>query len=131
MIFEKVFALDNVSSEQEREAQDNEQEAKETMLNNLMNVLLIELQNTDNETYQQTSNIENREKIIHKVLGSAKLNIEIMDRFGNPVSPQEWFLVPVFIIDEVVDKIREGTIGDYVYDIENAKLMCSVSAPRI
>lgn len=62
------------------------------------------------------------EKIIHKVLGAAKLNIEIMDRFGNPVSPQEWFLVPVFIIDEVVDKIREGTIGDYVYDIENAKL---------
>ena len=62
------------------------------------------------------------EKILHKVFGSAKLNIDIIDRFGNPVSPQEWFLVPVFIVDEVVDKIREGTIGLYAYDIESASL---------
>ncbi|PCI83827.1 MAG: hypothetical protein COB24_14980 [Hyphomicrobiales bacterium] len=62
------------------------------------------------------------EKILHKVFASAKLNIDIIDRFGNPVSPQEWFLVPVFIVDEVVTKIREGTIGSYSYDIESASL---------
>lgn len=63
------------------------------------------------------------EKILHKVFESAKLDIQIKDRFGNPVSPHEWFLVPLFVIDEVVDKIREGTIGGYVFDIERARLI--------
>ena len=42
------------------------------------------------------------EKLIHKVLQSAQLNIFINDRFGNPVKPQEWFLVPLNIIDEII-----------------------------
>lgn len=62
------------------------------------------------------------EKILHKVFETAKLDIQIKDRFGNPVSPHEWFLVPLFVIDEVVDKIREGTISDYVFDVENAQM---------
>ena len=62
------------------------------------------------------------ENLIHKFFKNAQLDIEIKDRFGNPVTPREWFLVPLFIIDEVVDKIRDGSISDYVYDIENAKL---------
>ena len=63
------------------------------------------------------------ENIIHRVFESAKLDIEIKDRFGNPVIPREWFLVPLFIVDEVVDKIKEGTIGDFAYDIASAKLV--------
>ena len=63
------------------------------------------------------------ENIIHRVFESAKLDIEIKDRFGNPVIPREWFSVPLFIVDEVVDKIREGTIGDFAYDIASAKLV--------
>lgn len=62
------------------------------------------------------------EKIIHKFLGSAKLDIEITDRFGKPVTAREWFLVPVFIIDEVVKKIKNGTIKEYYYDPNTAKL---------
>ena len=51
--------------------------------------------------------------------------IEIKDCFGNPVIPREWFLVPLFVVDEVIDKIKDGTIGDYVYDvkIKNAALV--------
>ena len=75
-------------------------------------------------TYKLSNiNRSKMEKILHRVFGSAKLNINIIDRFGKPVSPQEWFLVPVFIVDEVVDKIREGTIGEYAYDIESASLI--------
>lgn len=62
------------------------------------------------------------ENILHKIFEAARLDIQISDRFGNPVSPQEWFLVPLFAVDEAVDKIKDGTIGEYVYDIENAKL---------
>lgn len=55
------------------------------------------------------------EKLIHKVLQSAQLNIFINDRFGNPVKPQEWFLVPLNIIDEIIEKIKDGTIQNFVY----------------
>lgn len=62
------------------------------------------------------------ENIIHKFFALTKLDIQIMDRFGQPVVPREWFLVPLFAVDEAVSKIKDGTIGGYVYDIENARL---------
>jgi len=62
------------------------------------------------------------ENLIHKFFDAARLDIEIMDRFGNPVVPREWFLVPLFVIDEVVEKIKDGTIAQYYYDTESATL---------
>ena len=62
------------------------------------------------------------EKLIHKFFEPAKLNIEIKDRFGNPIVPREWFLVPLFIIDEVIEKIRSGEIVGYIYDAEAGKI---------
>ena len=44
------------------------------------------------------------------------------DRFGKPVIPGEWFLVPLFVIDEVVERIKGGTISQYVYDTAAASL---------
>ncbi len=55
------------------------------------------------------------ENVIHRVFGPARLNIEIKDRFGTPVTPREWFLVPLFVIQEAVDRITDGTIADVVY----------------
>jgi len=63
------------------------------------------------------------ENIIHRVFDPARLDIEIKDRFGNPVIPREWFLVPRFVIDEAVDRIRDGTITDYTYDPQSAALV--------
>lgn len=62
------------------------------------------------------------ENIIHKFFGGVKLDIEIKDRFGKPVTAREWFLVPLFVIDEMVEKIIEGNISDYYYDPKSAKL---------
>ena len=62
------------------------------------------------------------ENLIHKIFDAARLEIEIKDRFGHPVVPREWFLVPLFAIDEAVEKIKDGTIGDYRYDVERAAL---------
>ena len=56
-------------------------------------------------------------------LAHARLDIEIKDRFGNPVTPREWFLVPLFAIDEAVEKIKDGTITGYVYDPKQAQLV--------
>jgi hypothetical protein len=63
------------------------------------------------------------ENLIHRVFDSAQLDIEVTDRFGNPVRPREWFLVPFFVIDEAVGRIKDGSITDYVYDPKAAKLV--------
>jgi hypothetical protein len=63
------------------------------------------------------------ENLIHRVFGPARLDIEIKDRFGNPVTPCEWFLVPLFVIDDAVEKIKDGTISRFVYDPNEAQLV--------
>jgi hypothetical protein len=63
------------------------------------------------------------EKLLHRFFEPARLDITIKDRFGHPVSPREWYLVPLFIIDEVVERIRDGSISEYRYDVQQAKLV--------
>ena len=62
------------------------------------------------------------ENLIHRIFDAARLDIEIKDRFGNPVVPREWFLVPLFVINEAVEKIKDGTISNYIYDPRGVKL---------
>lgn len=63
------------------------------------------------------------ENLIHRIFDPARLDIEIKDRFGNPVVPREWFLVPRFVIDEAVEKIKDGTISSFRYDPKSASLV--------
>jgi len=62
------------------------------------------------------------ENLIHRIFGRARLDVEIKDRFGQPVTPREWFLVPRFVIDQAIEKIRDGTITGYAYDPQSAAL---------
>ena len=52
-----------------------------------------------------------------------RLDIEIEDRFGNPVVPREWFLVPLPAINDAVEKIVDGTIAKYGFDANSAALV--------
>lgn len=63
------------------------------------------------------------ENLIHRIFEPARLEIEIMDRFGRPVTPREWFLVPMYAIKDAVERIKDGTISGYVYDPGQAKLV--------
>ncbi len=63
------------------------------------------------------------ENLFHRLFAPARLNITINDRFGHPVQPEEWFLVPLFVIDEAVARIKDGSITGYVYDPSAAKLV--------
>ena len=56
------------------------------------------------------------ENLLHRVFEPARLQIALKDRFGSPVSPREWYLVPLFVIDEAIDRIRDGSITEYTYD---------------
>lgn len=62
------------------------------------------------------------EKVIHKFFSSAKLDIDTKDRFGQPVKSNEWFLVPIFIIDQMVKKILDDTVDRYYYDPTSVEL---------
>jgi len=63
------------------------------------------------------------ETLVHRIFGSARLDIEIKDRFGQPVIPREWFLIPLFVIDEAVQRLKDGTITSYTYDPKSASLV--------
>jgi hypothetical protein len=71
------------------------------------------------------------ENLIHRIFEPAQLEIEIKDRFGNPVKAREWFLVPFAAIDDAVEKIKGGTIADYVYDPREARLTQRTTRERL
>lgn len=62
------------------------------------------------------------ENLLHRFFEPAKLNIEIKDRFGNPIIPREWFLVPLFVIDEVIDRVKDGTVVNCTYDVSKQEV---------
>jgi hypothetical protein len=62
------------------------------------------------------------EKLFHRLFGGVQLDLTIQDRFGNPVKPREWFLVPLSVIDEAVKRIADGSIVHFEYDPESAAL---------
>jgi hypothetical protein len=62
------------------------------------------------------------ENILHRVFARARLDLTIEDRFGNPVKPKEWFLIPLHVIDKVVERIRDQSIIGYEYDPATASL---------
>lgn len=63
------------------------------------------------------------ENLIHRIFDAARLDVQIKDRFGNPVVPREWFLVPLFVVNEAVERIKDGTITSYRYDPSAAALV--------
>lgn len=62
------------------------------------------------------------ENIFHRLFAAAQLDLVIEDRFGNPVKPREWFLVPLPVIDEAVERIRDGSITNVTYVAATARL---------
>lgn len=60
---------------------------------------------------------------MHRFFSDARLDIEILDRFGKPVRPREWYLVPLDIVDAVVKAIQDGTISTLKYDPGSATLV--------
>jgi hypothetical protein len=40
--------------------------------------------------------------------------------------PREWFLVPLFVINEAVERIKDGSISGYRYDPDSAMFLQQV-----
>lgn len=63
------------------------------------------------------------ESVLHRVFAPAQIDLAITDRFGRPVRPHEWFLVPLQVIDDAVQRIRDGSITGVTYDPASAQLV--------
>lgn len=63
------------------------------------------------------------EALLHKFFASARLDLELRDRFGFEVTPREWFLLPLSVIEKVIEMVQDGNISHYRYDPESARLM--------
>lgn len=58
------------------------------------------------------------EDILHQVLKSAQFHITVVDEKGNKHIPKEWFVVPLDIVDSIIEKIVAGTIANHTYNPE-------------
>lgn len=67
-------------------------------------------------------NRQKLEALFHRIFAPAQLDLTIQDRFGHPVKPREWFLVPLHVIDEAVQRVMDGSIMGTFYDPETAQL---------
>jgi hypothetical protein len=61
------------------------------------------------------------ENLIHQFFAHARLRIEVL--LGRTVSPQEWFVVPIELVREAIDRILDGTIVNYRYDHLSRKIV--------
>ncbi|GAD80630.1 GIY-YIG nuclease family protein [Vibrio ezurae] len=60
--------------------------------------------------------LRSAESAIHALLEKVRLEIGVIDRDGKERTAREWFIVPLNIIEQAVDLIRDKTIHLYVYD---------------
>lgn len=63
------------------------------------------------------------ENLFHRFFAAAQLDLTLTDRFGHPVRPREWFVLPLHVIDEAITRIGDGSITDWVYDRQSAQLV--------
>lgn len=66
------------------------------------------------------------EGLMHRFFSDARLNIEIKDRFGKYIKPREWFLLPLELIEEAIEKFLDGSIINYQYDHKTCKLILNM-----
>jgi len=61
------------------------------------------------------------EDIVHQLLKAVQLHVTVVDDKGESHEPKEWFVVPLEVVDAIVERVMDGTIVNYSY---NAELQC-------
>lgn len=71
----------------------------------------------------------NRRKLetaLHVFFHDARLEVELIDRWGEPFRPREWFLLSYGVIEEAVHLAIAGNLADYRYKRESAAIVRAV-----
>lgn len=58
----------------------------------------------------------NIENIIQSFFSKRKMHIEVIDKKGRKVSPDEWFSVPIEVIHEAINLLRNNSLVGHRYD---------------
>lgn len=75
-------------------------------------------------TYQcYNVNIHNFENLLHRFFGNVCLDIDVFDKHNRRITPREWFIAPLNIIDEAINMVITGSIVNYVYDDIREKII--------
>jgi hypothetical protein len=59
------------------------------------------------------------EGLLHKFFANSCLNIDLFNNKNQRITPREWFVVPVEVINEAIDLILSGDVVNYEYDPVN------------
>lgn len=68
-------------------------------------------------------NTQKFEQLLHNFFGASCLNIDIWDEKLRRKMPQEWFVVPLHIIDQAIEMIITEEIIHYRYDVEQETIL--------
>lgn len=68
-------------------------------------------------------NADKLELLLHRLFASSCLNIDLFDDKGLRISPREWFVVPLNIIEEAIQLILNESIVHYKYDTNSQSLI--------
>lgn len=63
-------------------------------------------------------NSQKFEDLIHHVLKPAQFQVSVFDDKGVEHQPHEWFIVPLPVVDVIIQKIMDGSIVGYTYNPE-------------
>jgi hypothetical protein len=63
------------------------------------------------------------ENLLHRFFAEARLDIEIMDRFGKPFRPREWFLLPLSVIEQAIPMLIDGSVIRHRYDAKSGTIV--------
>ena len=61
-------------------------------------------------------NSQKFEDIIHQLLKPVQFQVSVFDDNGIEHQPQEWFVVPLPVVDVIIQKIMDGSIVGYTYN---------------
>ncbi|MEH0146677.1 GIY-YIG nuclease family protein [Corynebacterium sp. Q4381] len=63
------------------------------------------------------------EHLLHRLFAAVRLDAAIVDEAGGSVAANEWFLVPLDVINRAIELIMSGEIVDYTYDPSRQQLV--------
>lgn len=77
-------------------------------------------------------NANKLEQLLHRFFASACLDVDLFNDEGQRITPREWFVVPLEVIEEAIQLMINEKIMQYVYDVENKMIVAvgSGSADR-
>ena len=67
-------------------------------------------------------NADKLEQLLHRFFAEACLNVDLFDEKGQRITPREWFVVPLEIIEEAIQMILRETIIDFKYNAKNQSI---------